>query len=859
MRKITFISSFLVALATHPAAQKREELHQKIAADSLSKQDSITINNYKEPETIAVISLDESELNSRSVQNISSSVAASADPFLYLASFNFSPVRFRFRGYDADNNILYMNGIAVENIENDLALFSLFGGLNDVLRNRETVVGLRNNSFSFGGIGTSTQIDSRPQKQRKQNSIGYVFSNGMYAHKISFTHASGINKKGWSFVFSGSRRWSDEGYVAGTYFDAWNGFIGLNKKLGLKNDLSLVAFGTISENGRQGFAVAEMDSLAGTHFYNPYWGYQNGKKRNANVVKTNQPYFILTHEYKIRNNASLITAIDYSFGDRGSTFLDWYNAPDPRPDYYRYLPSYQTDPYQKYLVQQSMTGNVNNRQVNWQRLYDVNRASIESVQNANGIAGNIFSGKRSHYVLAENMAHSTKFDINSTFNTAIGKQVQLSCGASYQSQNNRYYKKLDDLLGGDFFVDLNQFAERTYPLNNVANQNDLNRPNRILTAGDPYGWDYTIITTKTKAWLQTAFNFKRIDFFIAAEMANTKFKRVGNVMNGLFPNNSFGASPSFRFPEWKSKAGFTLKINGRNYLYANTAYMSKAPTSQNVFISSRTRNEVQNDLNNETVLSAEAGYILNAPKIKLRLTGYYSSFKNQLDVMSFYDDDLQNFVNYALNNISKLNYGTELGVDLKLSAGWSFKAAASIGKFYYNSRPNAIVTIDNTSSVAAKDVLYLQNYFIGGMPQQAYNATLQYQMQNKFFLSITGNYFADMWMQINPIRHTYRAVQNAMYQSNQWNNILAQTPLQNQYTINVSGAYTMRVSKKRNRHKTLLVLNGSINNLLNNQNIVSGASEQFRFDFATLNTNKFPPKYYYYYGLNFMFGTSVRF
>ncbi len=859
MQKIVFISSLLIALAIHSTAQKKGKVYQKSAVDSLTKQDSININSIKESETIQIISLDESELNNRSAQNISSSVAASADPFLSLAAFNFNPVRFHFRGYDADNNAVYMNGIAIENIENELALTSLFGGLNDVLRNRETSIGLRNNSFSFGGIGTSTQIDSRPQKQRKQNSIAYTFSNGMYSHKISFTHSSGINIKGWSFVFSGSRRWSNEGYVAGTYFDAWNGFIGLNKKLGFKNDLSLVAFATISENGRQGYAVAEMDSLAGTHHYNPYWGYQNGQKRNANVVKTNQPYFIFTHEYKIRNNTSLITAIDYSLGDHGSTFLDWYNAPDPRPDYYRYLPSYQTDTYQKYLVQQAMIGNENNRQINWQRLYDVNRASVETIQNANGIAGNIFSGKRSHYVIGENISNSTKFDVNSTFNSTVGEHVQLSFGASYQSQNNRYYKKLDDLLGGDFFVDLNQFAERTYPLNSVANQNDLNRPNRILTAGDQYGWDYNIITTKTKAWLQTAFAFKRIDFFIAAEIADTKFKRVGNVANGLFPNNSFGASPTFQFPEWSSKAGITLKINGRNYLYANTGYISKAPTSQNIFISSRTRNEVQNNLNNENILSAEAGYILNAPKIKLRLTGYYTNFENKLDVMSYYDDDLQNFVNYALNNISKLNYGTELGIDVKLFAGWSFKAAASIGKYYYNSRPNAVVTIDNTSSIVAKDVLYLQNYFIGGMPQQAYNATFQYQKTNKFFLSISGNYFADMWMQINPIRRTYRAVQNAMYQSNQWNDILVQTPLQNQYTVNVSGSYTMRVSKKRNRHKTLLVLNGSINNLFNNQDITSGASEQFRFDFSTLNTSKFPPKNYYYYGLNFMFGTSIRF
>jgi hypothetical protein len=30
-------------------------------------------------------------------------------------------------------------------------------------------------------------------------------------------------------------------------------------------------------------------------------------------------------------------------------------------------------------------------------------------------------------------------------------------------KKNNYYEKLIDLLGGEFFVDLNQFAERDFP------------------------------------------------------------------------------------------------------------------------------------------------------------------------------------------------------------------------------------------------------------------------------------------------------------------------------------------------------------------------------------------------------------
>ena len=52
---------------------------------------------------------------------------------------------------------------------------------------------------------------------------------------------------------------------------------------------------------------------------------------------------------------------------------------------------------------------------------------------------------------------------------------------------NHYYQQLNDLLGGEFYVDLNQFAERDFPNDPNAAQNDLNNPNRIIRVGDKYG------------------------------------------------------------------------------------------------------------------------------------------------------------------------------------------------------------------------------------------------------------------------------------------------------------------------------------------------------------------------------------
>ena len=70
------------------------------------------------------------------------------------------------------------------------------------------------------------------------------------------------------------------------------------------------------------------------------------------------------------------------------------------------------------------------------------------------------------------------------------------------------------------------------------------------------------------------------------------------------------------FTNFAVKGGITYKINGRNYLYANGAYITKAPFFENAYISPRTRDLEQDNLNSETVKSVEGGYILKSPTLK---------------------------------------------------------------------------------------------------------------------------------------------------------------------------------------------------------------------------------------------------
>jgi len=856
----------LIAVPITLMAQKKQTSPKKGTTTPTSNRDTTITDEMKDAmsDNIAVVTIDEDDKGDGGSQNVSSVLTAGRDPFYSIMSFNFNAFRYKMRGYDGDLNTTYLNGVPMDNLDNGFTPFGLWGGLNDVMRNRDVSIGLRPNTFSFGDISTSSSIDARASKQRKQTQIGYALSNRTYTNRISIYHGTGISKKGWAFVVAGSFRGASEGYVPGTYYNGYSYFIGIDKRVGQKNLLSLAIFNAPTENGRQSGATEEMRKIAGDNFYNPTWGLQNGKVRNANVGKSNQPTFIFSDEYRFNNRTTINTAISATWGKRSTSALDWYNAPDPRPDYYRYLPSYQSGAALQQEVFNAMQADVNKRQVNWDGLYQVNRNSFSTIQDANGIIGNTVSGKRSRYIQEERVIDTRRLTFNSTFNTSIGNHTELTGGISFQSQTNNYYKEVADLLGGEFYVNLNQFAERDFPNNSSANQNDLNTPNRILYKGDKFGYDYDITIRKASTWLQGVFKFKKVDFFLAGELSNTKFWRIGYTKTGIFPDNSFGQSSINNFNNYAIKGGVTYKIDGRNYLYANGAVLTRAPLFDNVYISPRTRDFIQNNTTNEDIQTIEAGYVLNAPKLKVRFSGYYTQMNNQMNVLTFYHDGYRNFVNYAMSNIDKLLFGLEFGAEAKIMRNVTLNVAASAGRFYYNSRQDASVSVDNNASLLTNDLIYSQNYRIPSSPQNTYSVGLSYRSPKFWFVSLSANYAANRWLDFNPIRRTIEAVEGLDItkpdEAALREDILAQTKLADDYTIDFFGGWSYRLPKSLGLKKaTFLVFNLGINNLLNNKNIISGGFEQLRFDYADKNVNKFPAKYYFAYGLNYFASVTLRF
>lgn len=811
--------------------------------------------------TIGVIEIEDLSNDAEQGQaEYSSLLTAGRDQFDNAAAYNLSNGRFRPRGLLNEYNDTYVNGMYMNDLDDGRVNWGFWGGLNDVFRVRNARSGLQILDYAYGGINGTTNVDLRASSQWKQIKAVYTLGNRSYANRVMLTYGTGMMDNGWAISLSGSRRWGEQGFIDGTYYDAWSYFMSIDRKLSDRQMLNLVVLGAPTTRGRSTASVQEAYDLAGTNFYNPLWGYQEGKVRNSREYRTHQPIAMLRHDIEIGKKTNVTTTIGAQFGTFGSTRLEWFNASDPRPDYYRKLPTWADSPEVAAQIKNTLEQNPDQLQIQWDKLYQANYSRLANpitINNVNGVEGNSVTGGLAAYTIDEQHFDTKKYSLNSVLQTSLSNRVELQGGLYYLLERTENYVELEDLLGAEFAVDWDDFAARDFPGNDEVLQNDLNRPNRIVYEGDRYGYDYDMQTNKGGLWTQVNFTLPLFDFYVGGQLSNTSFYREGNVRDGNFPNNSFGKSETVSFTNYGAKAGATYKINGRNYLYANGQVLTKAPFSRFAFMSPRTRNQLVPNLKSEQILAGEIGYTFKYSGFKGRLTSYYNKFKNQVENASLYFDVENTFGNFIQSNIEKSHVGTELGFELAINQTWSVTGAAGVGAYYYDNRPDAILTIDNNAQEIALPTIYTKNFRVPGLPQEAFTAGVNFS-KNYWFANLNANYFRKIYLDFYPLRRTELAVYgiDKENQSQLWDDIIQQQEMDPQFTLDFFGG------KSWKRRDYYLAINLSVGNILDNREFVTGGFEQFRFDFGDApgqqNPSRFQPRLFYGYGRNFSINVSVR-
>ena len=787
-------------------------------------------------------------------QNISV-ISSSRNVYASEVGYRFSPARFKYRAFNSKYNDIYINGNPVNDVERGEFRYSFVGGLNNQTRGAENSLPFEDNNYMMSGMAGSNNYNFRPSSFATGHRVSLAGANRNYNVRAMYTYNSGVTNKGWAFTGSLTYRWGNGiGFVEGTSYNSLSYFLGAEKILNDQHSLSLVTWGNPTERGAQRGATDEMYWIAGTHYYNPNWGYQDGKKRNSRIVKDFQPAALLTWDWKIDDQTKLVTSLLGKYSMYSNSRLAYNGGTNPDPDYYSLMPSFNFNVWNPnatlfhdeaalenwQAAYDYLSASEDNRQVNWGRLYYANSLMAAEGQDA------MYYVQRAH-------DDQLTFSLASKLEKQLTANSSLNAGLQLARNIGMHYQTMDDLLGNAKFHNTNTYAVKDY---GTASQvyydlNDGTEP-REVKVGDKFGYDYNLIVNKAQAWASYATDLRYTHLFVSGRLAGTTMQRDGKMRNGMAPDNSYGKSETAKFMDGGGKAGANITLGKGHAIGLGIGYEWKTPTPRTAFSAAQINNDFVKDLKNEKILSAEAGYQFKSGWLSANINGYYATLKDVTEQSLFYSDIESSFAYVSLSGIKKEYYGVELGLKVKATEWLDVKALGTVSEAKYTSNANMRMLLSNTGTYI-DELCVIDGMREGSTPLTAASIDLSYHA-HRWFIDLIGNYYDNIYMYFAPISRRESELTRSIVDGKQ----VYDSPSQSKG----DGGFMLDASIGRQfylKHGRRIGFNLMLTNILNNIKICTGGMEQNRLDTKqqqerTNNAYRFEksPRKFYANGINGM-------
>ena len=821
-------------------------------------------------------------------QNVSI-ISSNQNIFANSSGFQFSAGRFRYRAFNQKYNEIYINGAPMNDMESGQFRFAMIGGLNrQTNSSREASLPFEFNNFAMPSMAGSNNYDFRPSRMATGQYASIAGANRSYTIRGMYTYNTGLRPDGWSFSAGLTYRWAKRGYAEGTFYNSLSYFFGAEKKFGDNHSVAIITWGNPTERASQGASTDEAYWMANSNYYNPYWGYQDGKVRNSRVVKDYSPTVLVNWDWKINDHLKLQTALTGRYSMYKGTSLGYNGGENPAPDYWKLMPSSYYDVWYDetanteaayndyYRARTYWMGSEDARQINWDRLYYTNRQ------------GNATGNDAKYYVQAKNI-NTLNVTLASTLKAELSKSTALNIGFSLATNKGMHYKTMDDLLGADIYHDINTYALGTYSADDPRIQYDLNNPNAVVKEGDKMNYDYNLLVNKAQAWAALKYQKKSLAAFLAGRVAGTSIQRDGKMLNGIAETmglSSYGKSNTARFLDGGVKGGVTYNLGAGNVVSVGLGYELKTPTPNAVFVSPEMTNEFCANLKNEKIFSSEIGYQFSNSWLKANINAYYSHLSDVSEWQNFFDDDINSFSYVSMTGIKKEYYGVELGIKANITSAISVRGLAAISeakntnnaRVRYMSSAKPIKGQDGVESFYAEETVLNKNMRESGTPLSVYGLTLSYN-GGGWFIDLSGNYYDRIYLSYSPVYRYESTIVNRNNAAiargiaeertiddngNVIQSALDQTKGKGGFMLDLSIGRSIRMKSGQ------LSINLSLTNVLNNTKLCTGGYEQSRSNYSInsddggVNTSRLyrfdmNPKKYYAWGINGMLNIGYRF
>ncbi len=636
--------------------------------------------------------------------------------------------RITVRGFDQRNVAVLINGVPVNDMENGQVYWSNWD-LGDVTKSLQVQRGLSASKIAVPAVGGTINVLTKGFDD-KRSVLARVETGSNNYFKSSLLLSTGTMKGDWAVTAFGSRRRQD-GWVDKTFDDAWTYFGNISKRLG-NHRLSLTALGSPQSHGQRSFPVPigvisddKARELGATPTpggdrgfrYNPYWGRldrytldASGKKVSNGQEELNErtnfyhkPQINLNDYWQVNSKLFISTVLYGSYG-RGGGSSGLTAGPSPS----------------------TTVGSDKAGQTDFQKFYDDN-IGLPTATSANP------NPTRKASTILINAVNSHRwFGFVLGGDYVLNDKLTLSAGLDGRDYLGLHYRAVRDLLGANYYVDESGGRNR-----NIAD-------NTRLGVGDKLGYNYDGKTRWLGGYSQLEYKSSLLSAVVSATLSQVGYQRID-----YFQPKTADGSPVTtdwtRFTGYSLKAGANYNLTEHDNIFANVGYNSKVPFFNLLYTNAGRKFD---NVVPEGITSAEIGYGISYPSLKVTLNAYYTLWSNKTTT-SFNATDR---VYSNVRNVNARHMGVEMSVAQEVSRRVQLNAAVSLGDWRWTGKGLLNKTDEGGFPVdGGTDIpVFLNGVHVGDAAQNQFQLGLRYEPFRRAYIRSSFLLFTKYYADFNP-------------------------------------------------------------------------------------------------------------
>ena len=637
--------------------------------------------------------------------------------------------RINVRGFNQRNVAVMINGVPQNDMENGWVYWSNWDGVGDATTSIQMQRGLSAVNLATPSIGGTMNIITDPASHEKGGKVKQEVGEGGFL-KSTINYNSGLMLDDKLAVSGTIVRKTGDGFIDGTWTDAWAYYLGTSYQMNDDHRFELYAIGAPQRHGqnlyKQNIATYSQE-LAGSidgyndsayvegekfeheagRFFNQnvapidpdykgqqYWymyGARTTDRYSSNFLNERENFFHkplvnLNHFYDINEDMRLSSVLYWSGGSGGGTGT--YGSVSRTP---------------------AIEGNAWYSSSPW--MWDWNAEIEQNSANVDSAFSDVEN--RSTGILRNSINRQNTYGLISKLNYDVSDELEVQIGIDWRTAGIEHAREVRDLLGGDYYVD--------YADDNASD-------GKVVRLGDIIAYHNETTVNWLGAFLQGKYDTEKINLYGMGGISTIGYTYEDhfalNVDEDGNTIDNFVKAPSIT--TFQVKGGARYNLDDRLSTFVNAGYVQKPPILDNVIDYD---GNVSTNPDNEKFISTEVGGEYRSDLVAIKGSYYNTQWKDRnltKSVTTGQGDSGDTDIIY-LTGVDQSHSGFEIESKVALHEMVDLDLAVSIGDWYFDGDAKGDYTEmeynDDNQIIGQTSTEYeyaLNNLKVGDMPQTSY-------------------------------------------------------------------------------------------------------------------------------------------